>query len=92
MSISVAERPAKSQRGHLKEIGLDVLAKLGRPPEFQAIIVRPLWEDGKEVAFYRVNVYVNLPSDGMIQRVKISDSLFVKCNNDKVLTEIGKKY
>ena len=47
---------------------------------------------GKEVAFYRVNVYVNLPSDGMIQRVKISDSLFVKCNDDKVVTEIGKKY
>lgn len=90
------EKPRR--KVNVDSIGQEVLKRLGYPPSFNAVVVCPLWSDktsefSKDAAsFYRVNIYVNVESTGMVQRVVMSDSFFVKCVNDDLVTEISRKY
>jgi len=93
---TVADKPKKARRSHLDNVGLAVLKETGTPPLFSSVAVKPLWLDGageSMVSYYRVNVYCFTGEPGMVPRIKMNDSYFIKCDkSDNLLTKLEKKY
>jgi hypothetical protein len=97
MSSAVIERESRKLRpSHFDAIAAQVLKRYGTPADHQATNVKELWSDGTgdhQVHYYRVNIYVLHGEQGMVPRMRMSDSLFIKCDkSDKLLTEVERKY
>jgi hypothetical protein len=94
MSTAIIEQPTLRDPSH-SYISQQVLRQLGTPPLYSHVIVRELWRDGAKDdmrVFYRVNIYAFTGESGVVPRMKMSDSLFVRCAGDNRVTGIEKKY
>jgi hypothetical protein len=94
MTAATSERPAKP-KGSNKLLGQEFLSKLGNPPLFYAIHVKPLWSEKSgenQIGYFRINVYARTGEPGVIARLTMCDSAFVKCVDGVMVTEIAKKY
>lgn len=92
---AVVEQPRKRQPSHLDSIAAQVLKSYGTPDSHEATSVKELWNEGgaDQVHYYRVNIYVKDGEQGMIPRLKMSDSLFIKCDKSgRLITEVERKY
>lgn len=94
---AVVEQPRKRQPSHLDSIAAQVLKLYGTPDSHEATSVKELWNEGgaggNQVHYYRVNIYVKDGEQGMIPRVRMSDSLFIKCDKSGgLITEVELKY
>ena len=94
MSTATLEKPILRDPKH-SLIGQQILRQLGTPPLYSHVAVKELWREGTgddSRSFYRVNIYVFTGEPGMVPRLKMSDSLFVRCTGDNRVNGIEKKY
>lgn len=95
MSATTIEKPKKRATNHLTSIGRQVLDQVGTPPGYQSIAVKHLWTDGTgdtQCNYYRVNIYVLHGDQGVVPRMRMSDSYFIKCGSDDAVDGLEKKY
>ena len=97
MSVgAIEQQPRKLRPSHCDAIAAQVMKLYGTPESHQATNVKELWNEGagdNQVHFYRVNIYVLSGEQGMVPRMTMSDSLFVKCDkSNKLVTEVERKY
>lgn len=94
MSTATLDKPVLRDPNH-SYVGQQVLRQLGTPPLYSHTVVKELWRDGSSDdvrIFYRVNIYAFTGEPGMVPRMKMSDSLFVRCGGDNRVAGVEKKY
>lgn len=69
-----------SVKNRKRDIENAIMAGVGMPDRFSHLVVKRLWAN-----HYRANVYCYMGECGVVRRVKISHSFFVRALKDKIV-------